>query len=185
MQIKLSEYNKERIDKGRIPYHIGIGLHTGPLIMGIIGYKDRTDTTTIADTVNIASRMEGLTKYYGVQILISQDSYSKLAKHEAFHFRYLGEVLVKGKFRPVKIYECYDGEDAKMFNDKNDSLKHFKEGLNFYFNKDFPEASVSFNNIVKMNPNDKTAEYYYKLAIKYAMNGVPENWSGIEQILKK
>ena len=185
MQMKLEEYNNERILKGRTPIHIGIGLHTGPLIMGIIGDRDRTDTTTIADTVNIASRMEGLTKYYGVQILLSQHSYRKLKKHDNFHFRYLGEVLVKGKHRPVKIYECYDGDNTEIFNRKLESLNYFNEGLDHYYKKDFPEASVSFNNIVKLNPRDATAEYYYKLAIKYAMDGVPENWSGIEQLLKK
>jgi signal transduction histidine kinase/class 3 adenylate cyclase/ligand-binding sensor domain-containing protein/ActR/RegA family two-component response regulator len=185
MQIRLSEYNKDRIEKGRIPIQVGIGLHTGPLIMGIIGDANRTDTTTIADTVNIASRMEGLTKYYGVQILISQDSYRCLSNHEDFHFRILGEVLVKGKNRPVKIYECYDGEETEMFNMKKEMNTAFNEGLSHYYNKDFPEASVYFNNIVKKNSKDKTAQYYYKLAIKYAMDGVPDNWSGIEKLLEK
>jgi signal transduction histidine kinase/class 3 adenylate cyclase/ligand-binding sensor domain-containing protein/ActR/RegA family two-component response regulator len=185
MQIKLSEYNQARIEKGRIPIQVGVGLHTGPLIMDMIGDANRTDTTTIAETLNIASRMEGLTKYYGVQILISQDSYRCLSNHEDFHFRVLGEVLVKGKNRPVKIYECYDGEEPEMFNKKKEMNSAFNEGLSHYYNKDFPEASVYFNNIVKKNPKDKTAQYYYKLAIKYAMDGVPYNWSGIEKLLEK
>ena len=76
---------------------MGIGLHTGPLIMGIIGDEQRMDAATISDTVNSASRIESLSKYYGTSILLSEVSLKKIDNREEFHFRYLGKVQVKGK----------------------------------------------------------------------------------------
>ena len=76
---------------------MGIGLHTGSLIMGIIGDEKRMDAATIADTVNTASRIESLTKHYGASILLSEDSLNKLEDKNDFHLRFMGKVQVKGK----------------------------------------------------------------------------------------
>ncbi|MEL6132966.1 MAG: ATP-binding protein, partial [Bacteroidota bacterium] len=78
MQEELRAYNVERIGKGRPEIAVGMGLHTGPLIMGIIGDSRRTDAATISDTVNTSARMEGLTKSFGVRILISGNSFKTL-----------------------------------------------------------------------------------------------------------
>jgi class 3 adenylate cyclase len=185
MEQNIDEFNMERIEKGRKPFQVGIGLHTGPLIMGIIGDETRSDPSTISDTVNIASRMEGMTKYYGTRILISDDSYQSIMHPEDFHFRYMGEVVVKGKKLPVKVYECFDGDEPESIDKKIDTLSDFEEGLRTYFARDFPEASVTFNNIVKLHPQDLTSQYYYKLAVKYAGLGVDDDWTGVEKLDRK
>ncbi len=84
-------------------------MHTGPLIMGVIGDEHRMDAATISDTVNTASRVESLTKYYGASILITQDSLNLVGQTDIFNLRYLGQVQVKGKHEPVGILECIDG----------------------------------------------------------------------------
>ncbi|MEO0581437.1 MAG: ATP-binding protein [Bacteroidota bacterium] len=110
MQVKLREYNVERIAKGRPEISVGMGLHTGPLIMGIIGDSRRSDAATISDTVNTSARMEGLTKSFGVRILVSGSSYRGLEEPDQFHFRYIGKVKVKGKNESIEVFECIDGD---------------------------------------------------------------------------
>ena len=182
IQNELTTYNKSRINSGKEKIQMGVGLHTGPLIMGIIGDEKRSDPATIADTVNTASRLEGMTKYYGVKILVSEESLNLLESIQKYHTRYLGEVLVKGKNIPVKVYECFDGDPDKIRKKKQESIELFKEGLELYYNKEFPDASMVFKRIMKANPEDKAAAYYYNKAVTYALKGVPEEWNGIEKM---
>ncbi|MEM7371597.1 MAG: response regulator [Bacteroidota bacterium] len=106
MQNKLKEYNLERKAQARAPIAVGMGMHTGSLVMGIIGDDFRTDAATISDTVNTASRMEGLTKQFGARILLSESSYQTLTDPSLFDIRALGNVQVKGRQEAVGVYEC-------------------------------------------------------------------------------
>ena len=95
-----NETNQRRIKKGQSPLQIGIGLHSGPLIMGVLGDDNRYDAATISDTVNAAARLEGLTKLYGCKILLSEASMEGIDE-SSFGTRYLGPVRVKGKEKRV------------------------------------------------------------------------------------
>ena len=150
---KLEEYNISREKKGRMPIRIGIGLHTGPLIMGITGDEQRLDAAIISDTVNSASRVESLSKYYGANILLSEDSINGLADRSKFSFRYLGMVQVKGKNNSLKIYECFDGDSENIAEKKAESLESFNEGMMHYFNKEFAMAALEFQKVIKLSPN--------------------------------
>jgi class 3 adenylate cyclase/ligand-binding sensor domain-containing protein len=185
IQNELSTYNQRRISTKKKEIQIGVGLHSGPLIMGIIGDEKRRDPATIADTVNTASRLEGMTKFYGVKILISEESLLLLDSRQKFHTRCLGEVLVKGKNTPLKVFECLDADKEIIRNKKLARLIEFNDGLNLYLKKEFSEASVVFNHIVKDNQGDKAAVYYYNKAVTYALKGVPEDWTGIEKMKMK
>ena len=180
MQKTLDEFNAERVKKGRKEIKMGIGLHSGPLIMGIIGDSHHAQPTTIADTVNISSRLEGLTRQYGVRIIVSENSLGQMKDTGQFHLRYLGQVLVKGKHKPIKMYECIDGDKESILKLKCELQTDFDTGLDRFYNKEFPEASVVFNNIIKKNENDHAAAYFYRRAAKFALKGVPEDWTGIE-----
>ncbi len=105
MQKALQRYNQQRVKNGKTILKVGMGMHNGPLIMGITGDENRLDAATISDSVNSASRIENLTKHYGASILLSDASLKELDNPSAFHFRYLGEVQVKGKLKAIKIYE--------------------------------------------------------------------------------
>ncbi len=113
MQQALEKFNANREHLGNSPIRVGIGMHTGSLIMGIIGDEDRMDAATISDTVNTAARIESLTKEYGVPILISGAGIKHLVDPGNFDFKYVDEVKVKGKSKLIKIYECSDRETAK------------------------------------------------------------------------
>ena len=178
-------YNVERTNKGRKPIRIGVGLHTGSLIMGIIGDQSRTDAATVSDTVNTASRMEGLTKYYGVNLLVSEYSLQRIPNPELFHFRYLGPVQVKGKKEPVGVYECIDGDPVKDFNKKIETLEDFNAAVDLFFRKDFDGAEKLFLQILAVHPEDQACKYYLQKAQNYSNAGIHDNWTGVEQMSTK
>lgn len=180
MQIRLRMYNQQRIAQQRRPLQIGIGLHTGSLIMGIIGDEQRTDAATISDTVNTASRMEGLTKHYKQRILLSEDTVSSMANSEEFNLRYLGKVQVKGKGLPVGVYECFDGDDPEQIQHKLTTLQAFEEGLEAYFAGEFAEAAIHLKEVLAQNPDDGAAQLFYKKSGQYINMEVPKDWTGVE-----
>lgn len=187
MQTALRHYNLYRISKQRRPLEIGIGLHTGPLIMGIIGDSRRMEAATIADAVNTASRLESLTKYYGAKILLSDDSYGKLATTDQckLHFRYLGQVVVKGKIEPIGVYECLEGEDETQLELKVKTLESFQEAIALYFQRSFSRASVIFETILELNPNDRVVKLFLNKSGTNLAYGVPDDWNGVEKMLFK
>ncbi len=180
MQQKLITYNEERQAKGRSAIKMGIGLHTGPLIMGIIGDENRMDAATIADTVNMASRVESLTKHYGTTILVSGESLAKIDKKDQYQLRYLGKVQVKGSSEPIRIYDCFDGDLLELATKKSTTLPTFEAGLTHFFANEFPEAANAFNQVLKTNAADATARLFLNKASNYTVNGVPADWTGVE-----
>ncbi|MDH3711075.1 MAG: ATP-binding protein, partial [Cyclobacteriaceae bacterium] len=114
MQKRVAAYNLERKAKNRKPMKIGIGLHTGPLMLGIIGDKQRMDTGAVADSVNIASRMEGLTKFYGSSIVVSEYTLKSIGRSQEYNHRFLGKVQVKGREGAISVYEIFDGDSERM-----------------------------------------------------------------------
>jgi class 3 adenylate cyclase/anti-sigma regulatory factor (Ser/Thr protein kinase) len=182
MQKMIAESNASSGIHGIRDLAIGIGMHRGSLVMGIIGDDQRNDATTIADTVNAASRMEGLTKYFGANILLSESMVDALAYKENFNLRFLGKVHVKGKSEAMGIYECFDGDPDKVLALKADSLELFNKGLQEYLARDFAQASAIFDQITKGNPGDHVALFFRNLAARYIAQGVPDNWTGVEHM---
>jgi len=177
----LRVYNEDRKARDQHIIQIGIGIHTGALMMGTIGVESRMDGTVISDAVNLASRLEGLTKDYGASIIISQETIDKLDEPGKYHFRSLGEVKVKGKEISTRIFECFDGDELRSIQKKIDTLDEFETGLKLYHNKKFSKAAEVFNNITEENAEDCAAAYFYKKATKFALDGVPGDWTGLEK----
>ncbi|MCB9296702.1 MAG: response regulator [Lewinellaceae bacterium] len=185
IQQAIREYNRQREAKGRRPIRSGIGFHTGPLIMGIIGDDKRLDAATISDTVNTAARIESLNKFYGANILLSEDSLAAISEPEAFHFRMLGQVQMKGKKVPVGIYECFDGDSPEGFDKKRATLDAFAEARTSYFDKEFAKAYRAFEAILKENPEDATTQLFLNKTLECIASGVPDDWTGIERMTAK
>src|SRR6185369_7289951 len=125
MQKEVQDLNKIRAVKNQTPIQIGVGMHTGPLIMGITGDENRMDATTISDTVNIASRLESLTKHYSVSIILSDSSLKQIEQKDGFHLRSLGLVQLKGKREAVEIHECFDSNTLPDMEKKLSTLAAF------------------------------------------------------------
>ena len=190
MHKELHVYNEQRAFKNRLPIKVGIGLHTGPLIMGITGDEERLDATTISDTVNTAARIESLTKHYGVNILLSGNSFEKIQgasknKEVDFLLRYLGQVQVKGKNQAMKIYECFDGDSTEVCSSKKLSMEHFEAALLDFHNQQFTAAASMLKLITDKTPDDKTAQLFLDKTEKLILEGVNNNWDGVETMTKK
>ncbi len=185
MQRTLALYNKRRIGKGYVPISVGMGMHTGPLVMGIIGDQERNDTAIIADTVNTASRTEGVTKHYGVNIIISGASLETIPSKADFNFRYLGKVRVKGKEKAIDIYECFDGDPDDSIALKTKTLEDYNKGVDYFFSNKFPEALAAFEKVLGMNPNDSVARHFIIKSTEYTISGTPEGWEMVNTLSKK
>lgn len=182
-QLKVSEYNRERIIKGRSPIRIGIGLHTGPLMMGVIGDTLRMDAGVVSDSVNIASRMEGLTKQFGVNILMSETV--RLGLTDSSSLRSLGKVLVKGKTTPLHIYECYDGDSETEHHSKATTTEQHERALNLYHQKKFAQALEAWDHAIEVCPDDPVLLRFQESCRRHLIEGVPEEWSGVEEMMEK
>ncbi|MCB1317614.1 MAG: HAMP domain-containing protein, partial [Leptospiraceae bacterium] len=150
----LSEFNHHREEQGREPIRIGIGVHTGKLMLGTIGEKMRMESTVIADAVNLASRLEGLTKKFGSNILISEYSVNAVKDVPGIYHRYLGSVRVKGKAEPVRVFEILNADSQEVIMKKQQTEERFYEGIRLFHKGKFGDAGQIFREIVNTNPGD-------------------------------
>ena len=185
MQRMIREYNSERLQMDRSPIEVGMGIHTGPLVMGIIGDSKRSEPATISDTVNLASRMEGLTKFYGSRLLLSEDSFQSLKTPDTFAHRFLGKVQVKGKEQAIGVYEIFDLEGNPLDKPKWGNREIFKSALENYYLQNFETSQKLFEEVIAQNHLDKAAEFYLKRSREYLSEGAPEAWSGVEMMQTK
>ena len=185
MQASVNGLNIERKAAGLPIINAGIGMHTGQLIMGITGDEQRLDAATISDTVNTAARLESLTKYYKSPLLLSSETFNNLANKGRFHLRHLGSVRLKGKHNLLSVLECFDGQEAAVFEKKFTTLSDFDKAMGLYHMQEFEQSINMFKNILSINPEDTTAGYFLHNAITYYHEGIPENWTGAEEMTYK
>ncbi|MGC8764321.1 MAG: adenylate/guanylate cyclase domain-containing protein [Brevinematia bacterium] len=186
MRKKLFVYNEERVRSGYIPIDIGVGIHTGKLMLGIIGEEERMDGTVISDNVNLASRLEGLTKHYGAGIIVSEVTLSNIPDYnKKYNYRFLDKVKVKGKSQPIAIYEILEGCKEKEKELKIKTNEDLQKAIELYHNKDLEKALKLFQKILKQDPEDKTVSLYIKRCENYLKFGLPEDWEGVEALSEK
>ena len=185
MHRQIQVYNLERQKKDRNPIRVGMGIHTGSLIMGIIGDRERMEAGIISDTVNTAARLEGLTKFYHASLVISEHCLALIDNPKDFNYRFLGKVQVKGKIQPLGVYDFFDGDDPELIDLKIRSRAHFETGLKAYFKRNFKEATTAFEASLTIFPGDAVARRYLKLAQSNLAMGVNDGWDGVETMLTK
>jgi class 3 adenylate cyclase/HAMP domain-containing protein len=159
MQRELETYNRHRRRSGYQPITVGIGLHAGRVILGILGERERMEGTVISDAVNLASRLEDLTKLYGATIIVSERIIAAMNDEVTDH-RYLGHATVKGKSGGVPIHEVFAADPDRDARLKRHTKDHFQRGVRRYLNRDLEGALRFFNAVLKVHPADKAAEYY-------------------------
>jgi adenylate cyclase len=157
---RLTDYNQDRAKASYEPIRIGIGINTGSLMLGTVGGYSRMDTTVISDTVNLASRIEGLTKDYKVSLLISHDTFSQLKDANQYAFRLIDRVKVKGKLAAVSVYEVFDADPPKIRDSKLVTKTAFEEALLLYHLHSFAGAAQLFEDCLRLNPTDTVAQIY-------------------------
>ena len=175
----LRVYNKERIQEGNNPILIGIGVNTGKMMLGTLGESDRMEGSVISDAVNLAARLEGLTKLYKTPLLLSEETLLKIGD-SIFDTRLIDKVAVKGKENPVMVYEVLNGEYTDLRDAKISTLPKFKKGFELYQNQQFKNALEFFKTCIEKVPEDGVAELYIERCEKLISSGWDtEKWDGI------
>lgn len=170
---ELKSLNEKFATMGFPRINIGIGINTGEAITGNMGTETRFDYTAIGDTVNLASRLEGLNKFYGTKIIISESTFNSLTNKNEFFIRQLDLIRVKGKKAPVKIYEVME-EDSPLIS----VIKDFEKALHLYRNCMFKEALKLFT-YINEEFNDHVSSIYEERCKDYILNPPPSDWDRV------
>jgi len=176
MLTSLEEWNIEREANGQLPVHHGVGLNTGKIVSGNIGSPKRMDYTMIGDGVNLAARLESACKQYAAKLLISEYTHSALKG--TYRTRDIDEVIVKGKTEPVGVYEVLDFHTEETFPNLMEVVNYFKEGRKSFTSGDWDKAIASFNEALKLNPDDKLSEIYIGRC-EHLKKEDPKDWNGV------
>ncbi|MCW7479637.1 adenylate/guanylate cyclase domain-containing protein [Leptospira kanakyensis] len=160
MQEAIRIYNGHRSNCGYIPIEVGIGIHTGNLTLGILGEHKRMEGTVISDAVNLASRIEGITKLFSSRIVISADTFIEASDGLGYHYRLLDRVAIKGKTESVFVVEVLDGYEpekaARLVSTKDD----YTLALDAFRREDFEEAIDGFSKLLDANPDDSVSRLF-------------------------
>lgn len=175
MQKSLAELNEKFKQKGWPELKIGIGLNTGDMTVGNMGSEFRTAYTVMGDTVNLGSRLESLTKGYGVFMMVSEFTKDKVPD---YLYRELDIVRVKGKDEPVAIFEpiCEIGQEDKATKDE---LKLYREALKLFRSQNWDLAEIQFLNLQKMQPTRYLYKMYVERIAHYRKVPPPADWDGV------
>ncbi|MBW4443886.1 MAG: response regulator [Plectolyngbya sp. WJT66-NPBG17] len=176
-QLRVQEYNVQRMARGNLPVQVGIGIHVGHMMLGMVGETNRIQGDAFSDTVNLTARLEGLTKYYGVPMLISEQTLEYLSDPDQYQIRFLDRAIVKGRNEPITVYEVLDAETEENRLLKRQTQPAFEQGIDCYRQGKFDQAKSYFEEVLGAHPADKTARLYVERVTEFIDRGVPKDWT--------
>jgi len=181
MMMRLAALNVRREAAGQEALAIGIGFSTGPTVVGNIGSTRRLDYTVIGDTVNLASRLEGVTKQYGARIMLSEMTVRDLKRPATL--RELDLIRVKGKDRPVAVYESlgYRAHEPDLAA----LIELSTVGVRAYRERNWTAAAEAFDRALALYPDDGPAQVYRERLAHLAANPPPADWDGVWNLTEK
>jgi len=178
---KLKEL-KEKWKKEGIPsFDIGIGMNSGNAIVGNMGSSSRFDYTAMGDNVNLASRMEGLNKIYGTNIIITEKTHNVIK--DKFETRRLDAVRVKGKKKPIFVFELVSTKD-NLSKKQIDFIMAYETGLDLYFEKKWKQAIKSFQEALSII-DDLASKIFIKRCQEFLKKSPSKDWDGVWEFKTK
>lgn len=182
MKRSLKKLNTDWKSRGMLELAFGIGLNHGEVIVGNLGSSEKMELTVIGDAVNLASRLEGLTKEYHLDLLLGENM-AKLVGDQ-YLLRLVDCVQVKGKTKPVDVYTVM-GEGAGQTVSLPLWLARYEEGVRQYRNRKFKEAAALFQECLRLQPEDYLSDMYLKRCEALVTNPPDESWNGVFVMTKK
>jgi adenylate cyclase len=154
---------------------LGIGINTGPMVVGNMGSRNRLAYTVLGDSVNVASRLEGLSKEYGTRIVIGEAT--RAAAGASFEYRFLDVVAVKGRSEPLAVYEVLSGAGG-LEAVRASVLETYRRGIELYRARRWAEASGLFREILERAPGDGPSSLYLRRSLALQASPPPAEWDG-------
>lgn len=179
---ELKTFNEGRRRSGEPELLTGTGIHFGGVDLGTVGDGTRLQATVIGDAVNLASRLESATKVFSVRILMSEAALERLENPADFHLRRIDTVRVKGKERPIDLYEVFDLDEPATLGKKVRTASTFAEALRLYRAGDFPQALDLFADCAEACPEDTVVMAYIKRCSTLARIPPGSDWAGVSTL---
>ncbi len=183
MRRELKVLNQDWHARGIAPFAIGIGINQGDVLCGNIGSQEKADPTVIGDAVNLASRLEGLTRIYGMDIILGPNATEFV--RDQFHVRSVARVQVKGKSQPVDIATLIGERTEKIDPDLLLHLETYEEGFRKFRERDFRGAKILLCRFLEFYPQDFLARIYLERSLEYETTPPGEAWNAVEVFQKK
>jgi adenylate cyclase len=181
MRHELQQLNEQWKARGIPPFQFGIGINHGEVLVGNIGSQEKADPTVIGDAVNLASRLEALTRTYAVDVLVGQRA-AELIRDE-FNLRSVALVQVKGKSQPVEIFALV-GAKARQ-TEFLERLETYEAGFRKFRERDFKQAKILFSQFLEFYPDDALAKMYLERSLEYEGQPPDSAWNAVEVFKKK
>jgi adenylate cyclase len=183
MRRELAALNTQWAARGIPPFHIGIGINHGDVLVGNIGSQEKADPTVIGDAVNLASRLEALTRTYAVDILVGARAAALI--REDFDLRSVAFVQVKGKTEPVEIFTLIGEKKARGDEEFLHRLETYEAGFRKFREREFTQAKILFSQFLEFYPDDALAKMYLERALEYEKQPPDAAWNAVEVFKKK
>ena len=182
MHRALARYNETRVQKGRTPVRIGIGINAGSVMLGTVGEEERMDTTVISDAVNLAARLEGLSKVYNTPILTTLSTLNKLKNKDDYQYRILHKGKVKGRSEIVTLVEIISVDTDPLATQKLATRQDYQRAIEHYHNGEYGKAISIFQSVSHLLPNDHALLNYIQRCTQFLTDGVPVGFDGVEAL---
>ena len=183
MRRRLKKFNEKRKAAGKKPIKAGIGIHSDFVISGNIGCSKRMELTAIGDGVNLASRLEGTTKYYGCELIVSEKTYRPYA--DRLQVRELDFITVKGKSEPVRIYELLGLSNESLAPQTAQMVELYQQARQSYHTQQFETAIAQFNKVLAVDDHNLASQLHIERCRHFLKEPPEADWNGVWNLTEK